>query len=208
MEFGKVKIECYGHDSVGIFTEKIAIYIDPYVLPKEPRKADIILISHDHYDHLSIEKINKVKKADTIYITNEVCCSKLNGDVRTAHVGEEIEVNEVKISGVEAYNINKPFHPKGRGIGFIVEIEEKRIYFAGDTDLIEEMKEIKNIDLALLPISGTYVMTIDEAIEAVKTIKPKIAVPMHYNVIDDTNSNPEEFKNKLKGICEVQILYK
>ena len=208
LKLGNLEISCFGHDTCLISNGKINIYTDPYVIPKDAPKADIILISHDHYDHLSLEKIDQVKKDNVVFVTNEVCCMRLEGNIKSVGINETIEVNGVKITGVEAYTIGNDFHPKGKGIGFVIELDGKRIYFSGDTDLIPEMKELGKIDLAFLPISGTYVMTLDEAVEAVKTIKPEIAVPIHYNVLDDSEADPEEFKKKLEGISKVEILYR
>ena len=208
LKLGELEIECFGHDTCLISDGKINLYTDPYIVPKDAPKADLILISHEHYDHLSIEKIDQIRKENTIFVTNEVCCMRLEGDVRSVLVGETIDVNGIKITGVEAYNIGKDFHPKGKGIGFVIEIKGKRIYFPGDTDLIPELNELKEIDLAFLPISGTYVMTLDEAVEAAKIIKPGITVPIHYNILDGLEADPEEFKKKLEGISKVEILYK
>ena len=114
LKLGELEIECFGHDTCLISNGKINLYTDPYIVPKDAPKADLILISHEHYDHLSIEKIDQIRKENTIFVTNEVCCMRLEGDVRSVLVGETIDVNGIKITGVEAYNIGKDFHPKGK----------------------------------------------------------------------------------------------
>ncbi|RLF54379.1 MAG: MBL fold metallo-hydrolase, partial [Thermoplasmata archaeon] len=114
----------------------------------------------------------------------------------------------VKIEAVPAYNTDKDFHPGKNGwLGFVVEIDGVRIYHAGDTDFIPEMKGI-DVDIALLPVSGTYVMTAEQAVEAAKTIKPKVAIPMHYGAIVGGEKDASSFQKALAGIVEVTILRK
>jgi len=141
-------------------------------------------------------------------VTIAAAAKKLKGDVRTVKPGESLAVKGVPIETVPAYNVNKPFHPKAAGhVGFIVTAGGQRIYHAGDTDLIPEMKDIKT-DIALLPVSGTYVMTADEAAQAVDRIKPKVAIPMHYGAgVAGTKKDAERFRDlcSMKGM-EVVIL--
>lgn len=182
------------------------IYFDPFVLPEEPEKADLILITHEHYDHCSPENVNKIKKENTLIVANETSARKLEGNVRVMKGREILEVNGVKIYSVPAYNVNKPFHPKGSGLGFIVEVGGTRIYHAGDTDFIPEMNDIE-VDVALLPIGGTYTMDIDEAVKATLAIKPKIVIPMHYGHIEGTEADPEIFKEKvISATRDIQVM--
>jgi L-ascorbate metabolism protein UlaG (beta-lactamase superfamily) len=173
MELKRLSHACFKINGNGLI-----IYIDPYNL-KEPDQADLILITHDHYDHCSINDIEKIRTDNTIIIASIGC--SISGDVRHMNPGDKIVVKGIEIEAVSAYNIGKPFHPKEkRNLGYIITIEGKRIYHAGDTDLISEMNSI-TCDIALLPVSGTYVMTAQEAAKAADMIRPSlVAIPMHY----------------------------
>jgi L-ascorbate metabolism protein UlaG (beta-lactamase superfamily) len=198
------KIKWLGHDGFIIDASK-TIYIDPYqILPG--KKADIILITHEHFDHCSPVDIAKIQDKETIIITEKDSSKKISGKVRPIKPGEIITIDNLKIEGVRAYNVNKNFHPKTNDwLGFIIEVDGVRIYHAGDTDLIPEMANIQ-ADIALLPVSGTYVMTAKEAIEAAKLIKPTIAIPMHYGAIVGDRNDAVVFKEGLKGKLEVLLL--
>lgn len=199
------RIKWLGHDGFEISTNGIRVVIDPYQV-KSPEPADIILITHPHFDHCSTDDIDKLKKSSTVFIADPASAEKLSGDVRIVKPGDSLTINEIQIEAVPAYNIGKAFHPKDKNwLGYIITAEQTRIYHAGDTDLIPEMEDL-SVDIALLPVSGTYVMTADEAIEAVKRLKPKIAVPMHYDTIVGTGDDAEKFKKALEEICKVVIL--
>ena len=158
------KIVWLGHDGFRIDAEK-TIYFDPYEIAAG-KMADIILITHEHFDHCSPDDVAKIQQPETVIVTEKNSAKKLSGDVRVVSPGDTLTVDGVKIEAVPAYNINKNFHPKANGwLGFIVEIEGVRVYHAGDTDFIPEMQDFKT-DIALLPVSGTYVMTAGEAVEA------------------------------------------
>jgi L-ascorbate metabolism protein UlaG (beta-lactamase superfamily) len=196
-----------GHDGFAITTEDVRLVIDPYQLA-DADPADIILITHPHFDHCSSEDIEKVKKPSTIFVTEAESAKKLSGDVRVVKAGDRLSVMGIEIEAVPAYNTDKDFHPKENGwLGFIITIDGVRVYHAGDTDLIPEMENL-SVDIALLPVSGTYVMTAAEAIEAAKKIQPKVAIPMHYDAIVGTSEDAAKFKEALEGVCEVVVLEK
>jgi L-ascorbate metabolism protein UlaG (beta-lactamase superfamily) len=213
-EYHGLKISWLGHDGFKIKNAK-TIYIDPYEIgPGEA--ADLLLISHDHFDHCSPRDIRKIASSKTTIITTAAAKRTLSGtkakEIRLAKPGEKIVVDNVSIETVPAYNVNKfrspgqPFHRKqDEMIGFIVTIDGVKIYHAGDTDSIPEMEGL-NVDIACLPVSGTYVMTAEEAAEAAKRVKPKVAIPMHYGSVVGDRSDAEKFK-KL-ATCQVEILEK
>jgi L-ascorbate metabolism protein UlaG (beta-lactamase superfamily) len=200
------KLAWLGHDAFRIEAAK-TVYFDPYEIGGGPR-ADLILISHDHFDHCSPEDVAKIQKPSTVIITEQDSAKKLSGKVRVIKPGDSVEVEGVKVSGVASYNRDKDFHPRKNGwLGFIVEMEGVRIYHAGDSDFIAEMKELK-VDIALLPVSGIYVMNADQAIKAALTLKPHLAIPMHYGTIVGVEEDARHFKEGLEGKVEVQILAK
>ncbi len=197
-------IHWLGHDTFRIDGEEL-IYTDPFKIKKKD-KADIILITHEHYDHCSPEDVKKLQGPDTIIVAPSDCAAKLQGKIKVVKAGDTIEIRGVMIKAVPSYNTNKQFHTKARGwVGYVITTQGKSIYIAGDTDYIPEMKGIK-ADIALLPVSGTYVMTADEAVQAALDIQPKVAIPMHYGSIVGTKEDAKEFAEKLKGKIEVVIL--
>ncbi|MCX7913481.1 MAG: MBL fold metallo-hydrolase [Thermodesulfovibrionales bacterium] len=198
-------IHWLGHDTFKIIGEKI-IYTDPYKIKKKD-VADIILVTHDHFDHCVPEDIQKLQGEKTVIVTTADCAKKLSGNVVIVKPGDKVNIEGIEIEAVPAYNTNKQFHTKEMGwVGYIFKINKQRIYLAGDTDYIPEMKTFKDIDIALLPVSGTYVMTADEAVQAALDINPKIAIPMHYDAIVGTKKDAEKFAEALKGKIEVVIL--
>lgn len=200
-----------GHDTFRLSGEKV-VYTDPYELAVTD-KADIILVTHAHGDHCSPDDILRVGGPKTQIVAPAECAPKLKG--RTIHVvrpGDTVTIDGIQIEAVAAYNLTKfrspgqPFHPKTDGkVGFIVTLNGRRVYHAGDTDLIPEMKDIA-CDIALLPVSGTYVMTAEEGAQAADLIKPKVAIPMHYGAIVGGESDADTFKRLTK--VPVVILHK
>ena len=202
-----------GHDSFRLDGPPV-IYFDPWKLPPGSPVADVVLVSHDHYDHLSPDDVKKVSGPKTVVIANPSAAAKLKG-ARVIRPGEKITVGDVTVEAVPAYNVNKfrspgvVFHPKtAEHVGYLVTVGGERLYHAGDTDHIPEMSGLK-CDVALLPVSGTYVMTADEAAGAAKAIKPGVAVPMHYGDKDVVGSLADA--ERFKALCEqagikVQIL--
>ncbi len=182
LEINGVKVEWLGHASFRIAGKDVVIYTDPYVLDENPAKADIVLVSHEHFDHKDDENIAKISKDDTVVVGPESVTKDYENSV-TVKPGDEVEVKGVKIRAVPAYNPTKPFHPKEKGhVGFVFVVDGIKVYHAGDTEFIPEMGELasENIDIALLPIGGTYVMDEEQAAKAANTIKPRYAVPMHF----------------------------
>jgi L-ascorbate metabolism protein UlaG (beta-lactamase superfamily) len=195
-----------GHDGYRIEGD-LVIYFDPYEI-EGGKPADLIFITHEHFDHCSPADVTKIKKDDTVIVTDVASAKKLKGDIKTMKPGDHLSVKGVEIQAVPAYNLNKQFHPKNADmLGFVVNIGGVRLYHAGDTDFIPEMREV-DTDIALLPVSGTYVMTADEAIQAAEAINPKVAIPMHYGAIVGDKSDAAQFRDQLAGKIEVVILEK
>lgn len=198
-------IKWLGHDTFIIKGEKTVI-TDPFKLSGS-YQADVILITHDHFDHCVPDDVKKVQRPDTVIVATADCAKKLSGNIKVVKPGDKVTANGVEIEAVPAYNTNKDFHPVGNGwVGYIFKVSNKRYYIAGDTDYIPEMKTFKDIDIALLPVSGTYVMTAHEAVQAALDIKPKVAIPMHYGAIVGTEADAKAFAEALKGKVEVIIL--
>jgi L-ascorbate metabolism protein UlaG (beta-lactamase superfamily) len=200
------KIHWLGHDAFRIDGSK-TLYFDPFQIEGGP-EADLILISHDHFDHCSPEDVEKIRKEDTVIITEKDAAGKLKGDVRILSPGEKTEVDGIGIEAVPAYNTDKDFHPRKNGwLGFLVDMDGVRLYHAGDTDFISEMKGMR-VDIALLPVSGTYVMTAEQAVNAAKAIRPKRAIPMHYGAIVGDEEDAISFQKALAGTVKVTVLRK
>lgn len=177
-------IHWLSHDSFRIDGDGIVIYIDPYKITDGP-KADIILITHDHKDHASPEDVAKIQHSETTIVTASAAAAKFQGRIQTVKPGDKLNIRGISIEAVPAYNTNKfrspgvPFHPQESGyVGYILTVNGIRIYHAGDTDAIPEMKSV-HCDVALLPVSGIYVMTAEEAATAAAMIHTKIVIPMH-----------------------------
>ena len=201
-------LEWLGHDCFRLRAAGKVLYFDPFQLAGEPTPADIILVSHEHFDHCSPEDIAKIKKQSTIIITEPRAAAKLTGNVKTMQPGQTLTLDGFTVQAVRAYNTNKKFHPQANSwLGFIVTVEGVRIYHAGDTDYIPEMAGYA-ADIALLPVSGTYVMTADEAAQAALAINPKVAIPMHFGSIVGADADARHLAAMLAGKIRVNILPK
>jgi L-ascorbate metabolism protein UlaG (beta-lactamase superfamily) len=185
------------YDGKIIHVDPVSMYADYSTLPD----ADLILVTHEHGDHLDPKAIQEIKTPDTVLIANQKAAGNYpdavvmkNGDSRTA-LG-------ISIEAVPAYNFDKPFHPKGNGNGYLLTFGDKRVFIAGDTENVPEIKSLKNIDVAFLPMNQPYTMTPEQVADVARSMRPKILYPYHYGNTD-TNELVELLKGE-KGI-EVRI---
>lgn len=204
------KITWFGQSALKIECEGKTVYIDPFQL-KSSGKADVVLISHSHSDHLSLDDISKVADESTVFLAPENCerliAARFKNKIIVAQPGKTYTAQGLSIEAVPAYNILKTkFHPiTKKWLGFIISGKDARIYYTGDTERIPEMKKIK-ADIVLMPLGQVYTMTsIDDAVAAVKDINPKIAIPIHYGLYEGKEEDAQEFADKVKGRTTVVI---
>jgi len=196
--FVKEKVKWLGHASFRIEGSKSTVYIDPWKL-KKPLPADVVCITHSHYDHLSEEDVERIRKASTVVVGPLDCKGGFGSVFKAISPGGSVTVGDVIVEAVAAYNTDKAFHPKENNwVGYIVTVDGVRVYHSGDTDVIPEMAEVK-ADVALLPVGGTYTMTVPQASKAVEKINPKVAVPMHCGDIVGSLDDREAFKKASKA---------
>ena len=184
------------------------IYSDPYLIEEASHDADVICITHDHFDHLDADSINNVKRDDTVFyiptgIADQLKAIVGDADVRSVKPGESYDGDGYSIATVPAYNTNKDFHPKAAGfVGYLITLDGITYYAAGDTDALDELRDVK-CDIAMVPIGGTYTMTVEEAAPLVNAIAPKIAIPIHYGSIVGKKEDADTFKNLIDSSIEV-----
>jgi len=206
MKVGSVEIGWLGHAGFMIKSkEGKIIFIDPYNLGGIKEKADLVLITHSHYDHCSISDIDKIVKEGTKIIITADCQSKIARSkvplkIEITEPGREYNFGNLRVFSLPAYNIDKTFHPKEeRWVGYLLKFEEVIIYHAGDTDFIPEMEKLTGHKkegvkfVALLPVGGRFTMCREEAFESVKVLKPDLSIPMHYGSVIGTGEDAEEF---------------
>ena len=199
-EMSPNRIVWLGHSSIRIEGEK-TVYIDPWKLPPAPPPADLILITHSHHDHCSARDVEALLKKDTVIIATPDCAGELPAGFRKISPGRTETVGGVIVTAVPAYNLNKPFHPREKGwVGYIVEMGGERIYQAGDTDYIPEIDGLL-VDVAILPVGGTYTMNPEEAAAAANHLKVRLAIPIHYGSVVGSRADAEKFKN----LCRVPV---
>lgn len=201
------------HASIRLARDKI-IYIDPYKIDGTPHDADIIFCTHDHLDHLSPGDIKNVMKAETILVVPQKKARKFKKFIKKGALHDvigveplnEYEAYGIKFKTVPAYNLEKRFHKRKKNwVGYILNVDSAEYYFAGDTDYIPEMDDIK-ADVVFLPVGGTYTMNAQEAAQAANSIKPKIAVPIHFGSIVGTQKDAEVFIENLAEGIEAKIM--
>ena len=206
-------IKCLGHSTIKILDKDKVIYIDPYNIKEDKKDADIIFITHAHYDHFSEEDIIKIKNENTIIVITEDIYNKvielgfLEKKIIKVMPKEEYKIGNIRFQTIPAYNIDKKFHPKeNMWVGYLININNIRYYIAGDTDITNENKKVK-CDVAFLPVGGTYTMDYKEAAELANIIRPKIVVPIHYGIIVGTKEDALNFKNFINKDIECEIRY-
>jgi len=202
-----IYVKWLGHASFKIKAENNIIYLDPYYEGEYDDKADLVLITHSHHDHCDLSKIGKIRKDGTLIVAPADCAPRIGGNVKCLEPGESLSSGNMTVKAVEAYNYKRfrslgtPFHPRGLGVGYLMTIGDKTIYYAGDTDFIEEMRNLKDVYLALLPCGGTYTMDSPEAADAAVAIDPKFVIPMH-----PLDADLEEFKKMIEERSEIRVV--
>jgi L-ascorbate metabolism protein UlaG (beta-lactamase superfamily) len=217
MKIGNIELDWLGHSGFLISNGK-SIYIDPYNISKSEPKADIILITHGHYDHCSLQDISKIIKKGTTIVVSPDCQSKITKlqdiNMQIAEPGDEITIEGIKIHAVPAYNPEKIFHPKSENWnGYLIKFENVIIYHAGDCDFMPEMKNLTgygkqgNEFIVLLPVGGNFTMNVEEAVEVAKILNPSLAIPMHYGSVAGSSEDGEKFVElcKKEGINAVKL---
>ena len=199
-----VEIQWIHHASFRIATGDDVLYIDPWKLDDAPHDADVVFVSHEHHDHCSPDDIAKVARDDTAIVAPESALEKLH-DARGVTPGESVYIKDIQVEAVAAYNVSKSYHPRANNwCGAVFTIEDKRIYYAGDTDLIPEMSDLTDVDVALLPIGGTYTLSAGEAADACGRIGCKAAIGYHWGDIVGDESDLEQFA--AAAPCKVHVL--
>lgn len=202
------EVQVLTHSSIRIAENQI-VYFDPFHVEGEPHDADIICVTHDHFDHYSPEDLAKVKNATTILVCPKTMEDSLSNSgiseefTELVAPGDELEINGVRIQAVPAYNVGKQFHPQAnQWVGYLVTMNDVTYYIAGDTDINEDVKKVR-CDAALLPVGGTYTMTAEEAAELAEMIHPKAAIPTHYGSVAGKAEDGQIFADLLKDKINV-----
>jgi L-ascorbate metabolism protein UlaG (beta-lactamase superfamily) len=209
-------LDWLGHAAFRVNLGRATVYIDPYRIPEGAPPADLILVTHGHYDHFSPQDVERLSTRHTWLVGPAAVAERVSGQVHRIGPGELLDdelVRGVHVRAVAAYNTSKrdadgkPFHPRDAGwVGYELNIRGERLYHSGDTDVIPEMDTVTGVDVALLPVSGVYVMTAQEAAEAARRIQPRVAVPMHWGSHIGTEHDARTFATKAP--VEVQIMEK
>ena len=201
-----VTVKWLAHAGFQIRANGKVVYVDLEKYDGALEKADLVLVTHSHGDHCNPGKIAEVRREDTKVIAPSDCAAKIGGKVQSLKPGEEAVVGGLRVRAVQAYNVKRfrspgiPYHPRGLGVGYLITVEGKTIYHAGDTDCIPEMRELGHVDLALLPSGDTYTMDCVEAAEATRIIKPRAVAPMHRKTMD-----PEDFRRRVEDGSTVKV---
>lgn len=175
-------------------------------LPEELEVGNVILITHKHKDHCKLVTVNRLRNENTLILAPQPCTAELGKEIDIIKAGQSRTLGDMHVQVVESYNTEhgsstQKNHRKGKGVGYVITLEGKKIYHAGDTDLIPEMDALKDIDVALLPIGGKFTMDAEEAVEAAKVINPKVVIPVHH-----LDADPFDFKRKLEKTTGIKVI--
>lgn len=210
IDFQTVNVTWYGHASMKLTdSEGNVVYLDPWsdVIGSEKEPADVIVSTHDHFDHFDKKAIQQLKKKDTVVVVTEQSIDNVPEELESKIIkpGNSVKAHGFRFQGVEAYNVDKyreegePYHPKGFCTGIVFDIDGLTFYHASDTDSIPEMVQLENkIDVAFLPVGGKYTMDQEEAIEALKMFEPEYVVPIHYGYVDETVCDTDKFRHDVE----------
>lgn len=203
-----VKIRWLGHASFQIKSDEKVVYLDLYRskqlkdrVPEKLEPASLVLITHAHNDHCFPEGIDEVRTNDTIIVAPKNCSEKLDYAFESLEPGDQSSFHGIEVKAVYAYNVKRfrspgnPYHPKGYGVGYLLTVKGKTIYFAGDTDVIPEMNDLGPVDVALLPCGDTYTMDNTDAAESTRIIGPRVVIPMH-----TWDKSVEDFKKEISDM--------
>lgn len=201
------EIQVLTHSSIRIAGNQV-VYFDPFNVEGEPHDADIICVTHDHFDHYSPEDLAKVKNGATILVCPKTIEASLGNSgfseefIELVMPGDELEINGVSIRAIPAYNVGKQFHPQeNQWVGYVVTMDSVKYYIAGDTDINDDVKKVQ-CDVALLPVGGTYTMTAEEAAQLSEILLPKLAIPTHYGSVAGKAEDGQIFAKLLEGkVC-------
>ena len=199
------------HSSIRVQCESGTVYFDPFHIHGEPHDADVILVTHEHFDHFSPEDIEKIAKADTLVVVPEGMKKKAEKElpsgctVQTVKPGAKYQMGNLEFETVPAYNRLKPFHPKSSGwVGYLIKTGEETVYVAGDTDATVEASQVR-CDFALVPVGGTYTMNAKQAAELINRIQPAVAIPTHYGSVVGSKDDAEVFAENIDPSISVEI---
>ncbi len=200
-----LEIRWIGHASFRLAAENLVLYVDPWKLSSATPDADLVFVSHAHFDHYSAEDVAAVSRDATILVGPADVVESVPGG-RALRPGERTEATGVCIEGIPAYNVDKDFHPKANDwLGAVITLGGTCVYYAGDTDHIPEMGKLSGVDVALLPVGGTYTMNAAQAADACGVIRPRMAVPYHWGDIVGTEDDARAFADAASG-CDVRLL--
>ena len=201
-----MKITVNSHSSIRVEGKKV-LWFDPFQLKTEPHDADIVFISHDHYDHYSPEDIAKVSKESTVFVVPKALADRFSPEkMLFLSPGEHTTLPGIPVTAVTAYNVGKPFHPRESGwLGYLVNVDGEILYVCGDTDATPEAKAVK-CDVLALPVGGTYTMDAAQAASLAKAIQPRLAIPTHYGSIVGRKSDAEKFRELVGDAMQVELL--